>query len=274
MKTKTKTKTKTKKIKNQRVLKNGAIAGYVYYANEKKWKWRIIGNSNKQKGGYNYDILRLHNNQNIGIPDLDIELYKLLSNNPLQINFNGRNNEIVNYFNNYYDNLPANIRDRFIRNVTLFVQIEPENIIEMNLQQFQNYLNTLHNYNNPSMHSNRLLHATGMQNNQQIIYTVEWSYQDEFAPFPQVNQQNIQQNNQENQHNIFFHAPLPQNEPFLQGNQQNQQNQQNNIFAHAPLPQQFLQGNNLSNYYTNSNRNNGNNNRNNNIYSVRTQESE
>ena len=233
-----KTKMKTKKIKNQRVLKNGAIAGYVYYANEKKWKWRIVGNSNKQKGGYNYDILRLHNNQNIGIPDLDIELYKLLSNNPLQINFNRRNNEIVNYFNNYYDNLPANTRVRFIRNVTLFVQIEPENIIEMNLEQFQNYLNTLHNYNNPSMHSNTLLHATGLQNNQQIIYTVEWSYQDEFIQFPQVNQQN----NQPNEHNIFFRAPLPQNE-------------------------QFLQGNNLNNYYTNSNRNNNSNNNSNNLQS-------
>ena len=41
------------KIKNKRILKNGAIAGYVYYTNEKKWKWRIIGNKtkNKQKGG-------------------------------------------------------------------------------------------------------------------------------------------------------------------------------------------------------------------------------
>ena len=31
------------KIKNKRILKNGAIAGYVYYQKEDKWKWRIVG---------------------------------------------------------------------------------------------------------------------------------------------------------------------------------------------------------------------------------------
>jgi len=41
------------KIKNKRVLKNGAVAAYVYYKNEKKWKWRIIGRTRKQKGGVN-----------------------------------------------------------------------------------------------------------------------------------------------------------------------------------------------------------------------------
>jgi hypothetical protein len=30
------------KVKNERILKNGAVAGYVYYESEKKWKWRII----------------------------------------------------------------------------------------------------------------------------------------------------------------------------------------------------------------------------------------
>ena len=40
------------RIKNKRVLKNGAMAGYVYYAKEKKWKWRIFkGPTKKQKGG-------------------------------------------------------------------------------------------------------------------------------------------------------------------------------------------------------------------------------
>jgi hypothetical protein len=39
------------KIKNQRILKNGAVAGYVYYAKENKWKWRIIGRNNKKGGG-------------------------------------------------------------------------------------------------------------------------------------------------------------------------------------------------------------------------------
>lgn len=38
------------KIKNERILKNGAIGAYVYYSSEKKWKWRIIGHS-KKKGG-------------------------------------------------------------------------------------------------------------------------------------------------------------------------------------------------------------------------------
>ena len=39
------------RVKDKRVLKNGAIAGYVYYSNEKKWKWRIIGRSKTKKGG-------------------------------------------------------------------------------------------------------------------------------------------------------------------------------------------------------------------------------
>lgn len=37
--------------KNKRVLKNGAVAGYVYYKKEKKWKWRII--KGPTKGGAN-----------------------------------------------------------------------------------------------------------------------------------------------------------------------------------------------------------------------------
>lgn len=47
------------RIKNKRVLKNGEIAGYVYYTAEKKWKWRIIGGP--KKGG---DSL-LNNNNNL-----------------------------------------------------------------------------------------------------------------------------------------------------------------------------------------------------------------
>jgi hypothetical protein len=41
------------KVKSKRTLKNGAVAGYVYYSKEKKWKWRIIGRDKKQKGGVN-----------------------------------------------------------------------------------------------------------------------------------------------------------------------------------------------------------------------------
>ena len=40
------------KIKNKKVLKNGRIGGYVYYPEDKKWKWRIIGN---MKGGERYE---------------------------------------------------------------------------------------------------------------------------------------------------------------------------------------------------------------------------
>ena len=38
------------KIKGKRILKNGTVAGYVYYPKEKKWKWRFIKKTHK-KGG-------------------------------------------------------------------------------------------------------------------------------------------------------------------------------------------------------------------------------
>lgn len=38
------------KVKGKRTLKNGAVAGYVYYSKEKKWKWRIIGRNKNHKG--------------------------------------------------------------------------------------------------------------------------------------------------------------------------------------------------------------------------------
>ena len=41
------------KVKGKKTLKNGVVAGYVYYSKEKKWKWRIIGRDKKQKGGVN-----------------------------------------------------------------------------------------------------------------------------------------------------------------------------------------------------------------------------
>lgn len=39
------------RVKNKRVLKNGAVAGYVYYKKDKKWKWRIVGHVKKNKKG-------------------------------------------------------------------------------------------------------------------------------------------------------------------------------------------------------------------------------
>lgn len=42
------------KVKGKKTLKNGAVAAYVYYSKEKKWKWRIIGRNKKQQGGNQY----------------------------------------------------------------------------------------------------------------------------------------------------------------------------------------------------------------------------
>jgi len=47
---------KKQKIRNKRVLKNGATAGYVYYPRDKKWKWRIIKGPTK-KGGAREELL-------------------------------------------------------------------------------------------------------------------------------------------------------------------------------------------------------------------------
>jgi hypothetical protein len=44
------------RIKDTRILQNGALAGYVYYSKEKKWKWRIIGR-NEKKGGQEKKII-------------------------------------------------------------------------------------------------------------------------------------------------------------------------------------------------------------------------
>jgi len=53
------------RVKEKRILKNGAVAGYVYYSKEKKWKWRIINGSTKQKGGIKVDDhVRVSNDHN------------------------------------------------------------------------------------------------------------------------------------------------------------------------------------------------------------------
>jgi len=57
------------KVKGIKVFKNGARGGYVYYKNEKKWKWRIIsGPRKKKKGG----VLTLSNA--VPTPNLKYEL--------------------------------------------------------------------------------------------------------------------------------------------------------------------------------------------------------
>ena len=53
------------RVKEKKVLKNGAVAGYVYYSREKKWKWRIISGPKKkskriQKGGDDNRIINLY----------------------------------------------------------------------------------------------------------------------------------------------------------------------------------------------------------------------
>ena len=72
------------KVKNKRTLKNGAIAGYVYYNTEKKWKWRIIGRKKLKGSGYLNGTI--DNNRNIypklGLPEFsDFEINVFFLNN-------------------------------------------------------------------------------------------------------------------------------------------------------------------------------------------------
>ena len=46
------------KIKGKKILKNGAVAGYVYYSKERKWKWRIISGPKRKRGGTNEKNMR------------------------------------------------------------------------------------------------------------------------------------------------------------------------------------------------------------------------
>jgi hypothetical protein len=50
------------KIKGKRILKNGAIAGYVYCPKDKKWKWRII--KGPLKGGRKKKKFKEYNEYN------------------------------------------------------------------------------------------------------------------------------------------------------------------------------------------------------------------
>ena len=51
------------KIKGKRVLKNGAVAGYVW--KDRKWKWRIIKGPSKKRGGGPRTCKFLEKNQNL-----------------------------------------------------------------------------------------------------------------------------------------------------------------------------------------------------------------
>jgi len=60
------------RVKGIKVFSNGARGGYVYYKNEKKWKWRIIsGPRKKKKGG----VFRLSNT----VPTSNLK-YKIIFN--------------------------------------------------------------------------------------------------------------------------------------------------------------------------------------------------
>ena len=58
------------RTKDTRILQNGALAGYVYYSKEKKWKWRIIGRNEKKGGGETEIIKELEIAINIFQPNI------------------------------------------------------------------------------------------------------------------------------------------------------------------------------------------------------------
>ena len=51
------------KVKGKKILKNGAIGAYVYFPSDKKWKWRIIGNT-KKKGGLSIEEKKYKQKEN------------------------------------------------------------------------------------------------------------------------------------------------------------------------------------------------------------------
>ena len=104
-------------IKQKRVLKNGATAGYVYYPKDRKWKWRITSGPSEKKGrklrlkggtisaeqetafgivhNLVQDFLR-HPNRNPGqelLKRLD-NLSKIMENNPNQENVQKWTNQV------------------------------------------------------------------------------------------------------------------------------------------------------------------------------------
>ena len=52
-------------VKGKRILKNGAVAGYVYYSKDRKWKWRIVYGPTK-KGGMLREGMRVQYRNHMG----------------------------------------------------------------------------------------------------------------------------------------------------------------------------------------------------------------
>ena len=170
-----------KNIKNKRILKNGAIGGYVYYANENKWKWRIIGNNKTKtkhkgghKGGYNYDRLILHNIDDLDIDDLNIMLYPLSAENQHILNVEQRTDLILNYIDNARTMTDQHTE---LNTMTFYFPTSLNNTSEIYYRNFLLSLNELHDFNHVSGRSDTLRRALELQNNDdtQVNFIVNWS---------------------------------------------------------------------------------------------------
>lgn len=103
------------KVKNKRTLKNGAVAGYVYYKDEKKWKWRIVegpksgGRKKKKFKGVKIPLsnfLKFNNRQSNQSEQLNdnitIDTFNEINYDYLNHNFEYKN--FKQKHNNYYGN--------------------------------------------------------------------------------------------------------------------------------------------------------------------------
>jgi hypothetical protein len=143
------------KIKEKRLLKNGAIAGYVYYAKENKWKWRIIGRNNK-KGGSPHSLTLIRENHD---DDCRYTIDDIINPNYMNmINDNFRrclelnnNDEIPEIYFKIYNNTNRNNNRNTNRNNNRNYQIYNSNILQR-----------IHD-----------MYARGIQNTQQT--TIYWS---------------------------------------------------------------------------------------------------
>lgn len=124
------------KIRGKRVLKNGAIAGYVYYSKDRKWKWRIIGRAKKGGSGKGKTPNISNNSQRIG-----------LSNLP-------NNNQIVTSWNKEKNHL----------NLIINKQLRKKNVSSVKkngLREIKRKLNERHN--NPNYNSSDNLNEIFME---------------------------------------------------------------------------------------------------------------
>jgi len=140
------------KIKEKRLLKNGAIAGYVYYAKENKWKWRIIGRNNK-KGGSPYSLTLIRENHDddciYTIDDIINADYMNMINNYFRRCLELNNNHgIPEIYFKIYNNTNHNTNRNNNRNYRIYNSNILQNIHQMcingtaNMQQTTIYWST------------------------------------------------------------------------------------------------------------------------------------